>query len=358
MSVAGLRRKIGLPLLLIASAGIGWLANRAGIPLAWMVAPMILSATSTMIFDLPRLPVKVRYIGQCVVGAAVGLYLTPEALARIVEFAVPILLGAAAITSAACVIALIQIRFAGADPATAVFSNVPGGPMDMALLAHQNGGDPGRTALAQTLRIAMVVLLFPPILFGLSDDPMPRIVEYGTYFDSLLIVLVAIVAGIIAKRLNFINAFFLGPLLVVGAATGMNVGLSHFHEGIVPAAQVLLGVSLGGMFQREVLSGAGRFLGSILATSACLMVVSFLVAEAIAQIYGSDLATMALANAPGAVPEMVVTAQVLHLEVPLVASFQFVRIVFSLAMAAIFFRLYRRTSLILAARKAGQNEAE
>src|SRR5690606_31521045 len=142
------------------------------------------------------------------------------------------------------------------------------------------------------------------------------------------------------RRLSLINPYFLGPMLLVGALTALDVDLSHFHEGLVPAAQVLMGVSLGGMFQRDILVGSGRFLASLVATSLALLVVSALLAWTISQLYSAELATMMLANAPGAVPEMVITAQVLHLDVPLVASFQFVRIVMSLSMAALFFRLY------------------
>lgn len=356
MSAGRHRSAVELPALIAASALAGWAANRIHVPLAWMVAPLVVSCIATIAFGLPRLPIRVRYVGQVIVGAAVGLYLTPEALARIGDFAVPILLGAAGITLAACLIALAQIKLWGIDPATAVFSSVPGGPVDMAMMADQNGGDPARTALAQTLRIAMVVLLFPPILLGLAGDAAPRLVEYGTWPESALIVLVAGTAGVAARSLGFINPYFLGPMLVVGAVTALDVDLSHFHEGVVPAAQVLMGVSLGGMFQRDILVGSGRFLLSLVLTSLVLLAVSGLVAELVARLFSADLATMMLANAPGAVPEMVITAQVLHLDVPLVASFQFVRIVLSLSMAALFFRLYRMAELRLAARRAGSGQ--
>jgi len=332
-------RTWGAPPAMLALGGVaGWLANRVGIPLAWMVGPLVVTAIATLSLKLPRLPVRARYVGQVIVGSAVGLYLSPEALDRILENAVPIVLGSLIITAAACIIAIAQIRLAGANPATAVFSNVPGGPVDMAFLAGQYGGDPARTALAQTLRVTMVVLVLPPILIGFSDDVSARVYQYGTLADSAVLIAAGGVAGLLFRYLRLINPYFLGPMIVIGAATALGVDLSHFHEGFVPAGQVLLGVSLGGMFQRSVFQNAGRFIVSLVMTSALLLLISAVTAELIVALFSADLPTMVLANAPGGVPEMVITAQVLHLDVPLVASFQFVRIIFSLSVAALLFR--------------------
>lgn len=340
MQTGTVRHSFSILVLLTIGGVSGYLATLARIPLAWMVAPLITVGTATIAFGLPQLPIRLRHLGQIVVGSAVGLHLTPAAIERIGQDAVPILLGAGIITIAACLIGLTQIRFARTDPATAIFSSVPGGPMDMALMAANHGGDATRTAISQTIRIAMVVVLFPPVLILYSAETFPVAQAFGGWTSSGVLIAVGALAGIALAAIRFLNPYFMGPLIVVGALTGLDVGLEPHHEGVVPAAQVLLGTSLGGMFQSSIFRGSGRFLAGTVATTLVLIAVSAAASELLAVWFDRDFPTMLLSNAPGATTEMVITAQVLHLDVPMVASYQIVRIVFGLLITGLFFRLY------------------
>jgi uncharacterized protein len=335
-------RGIFVVVLLAAGAAAGWVASRLHLPLAWMIGPLLLIGLATILFRLPSLPTVFRYSGQVVIGGSVGLYLTPVAMDRIISYAFPILLGTVLMTSVACLISLAQIRFSKTDAATAIFSNIPGGPLDMAMMAAQHGGDPARTAAYQTIRIATVVLLFPPVMMLSSTEVFPREAIHGSWLDSLVLVTIGLAAAFGAWKLRVMNPFFIGPLLAVGALTASDAGLSAHHEGVIPAAQVLFGVTLGGMIQRKTFEQAGKFMVSLVLTTITLLVASVLVTELLVLIFGGDFSTVALGNAPAAVAEMVITAQVLLLDVPLVASFQIARVVLGLFLGGLFFALYTR----------------
>jgi membrane AbrB-like protein len=320
----------------------GAAANTIGVPLAWMIGPMFASALITLLLNRKAPPVFLRVLGQLIIGGALGLHLTPEAFDRILSNVLPIVAGALMLTFMAIAYGLAQARFFGTHRATALYSSVPGGPIEMAVLANQNGGDGARTALAQTLRIVFVVLLFPPILtLAAVTGSAPHAIA-GGWPDTAMLLLMAAIAGIAGHFIKLTSPFFLGPMIVVGAMTASGIPLAGHHEGVVPAGQILIGVSLGAMFRRDLFRGASSFLGGLVFSTLFLVCASALVSLSLSATFGLDLSTMMLANAPGAVTEMVITAEVLRLDVAMVASFQFVRVMIALLLVDMINQLMQR----------------
>src|SRR5690606_17038994 len=117
--------------------------------------------------------------------------------------------------------------------------------------------------------------------------------------------------------------FFLGPMLLVGLGVGLyGLEIPPLPNPVIFAAQVLLGVSLGSMFRRDLVKAGMRFLVATGTTTFLLLAFCVAVAEFWAVLIGVDFATLALANAPGAITEMAVTAKAMRLDVSLVAAFQ------------------------------------
>ena len=333
---------VTLSAVYVAAFVAGFVATRLGVPLGWMIGPMCAGAATTLVFNHDAPPVALRVIGQLVIGGALGLHMTPEAFDRVIANTIPIVLGALLLTCAAIVYGVLQSRFFGTNRATALYSVVPGGPIEMAVLAARNGGDGARTALAQTLRIVCVVVFFPPALTIASATAPHAAGIAGGWPDTALLIAIATFAGLAAGLIRLTSPFFLGPMIVVGALAASGMPLHGHHEGVIPAGQILLGVSLGSMFRRDLLQGARQFLLGALLSTVFLIGVSAAVSLALASAFDIDLPTMMLANAPGAVTEMVITAEVLRLDVATVASFQFVRIMIALLLVGMMDRVLRR----------------
>src|SRR3546814_13196653 len=66
-------------------------------------------------------------------------------------------------------------RMTGVDHATAFLASMPGGPVEMANLARQYGGDPGPVVFAQTLRISAIVIQVPAALYYLLRTEERRV---------------------------------------------------------------------------------------------------------------------------------------------------------------------------------------
>src|SRR3546814_13499758 len=101
-------------------------------------------------------------------------------------------------------------RMTGVDHATAFLASMPGGPVELANLARQYGGDPGPVVFAQTLRISAIVLLVPAALYYLLHETR------GSVPDA-----------------EFLPDFLRMALLVVGAAGtgGASCGERVGHDG-------------------------------------------------------------------------------------------------------------------------------
>lgn len=323
--------------------GLGYMAYRAHFPLPWMLGALTASILATLWLRFPAPPRVLRMGGQVVVGTGVGLYLNPEALQSILESAVPILAACALTTAAALILAIAQTRFAGVKISTAIFACVPGSPVEMAHMAERHKGDPGQVALAQILRIVMIVVAFPPLLLltGMTFDPLtPPLKE--VFVPGLIGLLIAAgCAGYAGFRLGATNPYFLLPMLFAGALTALGVNLSGIPNPLIACAQICLGASLGAMFRRDLFQNV---FGTVLTfASAAILIVCALGVSLLLALFGSaDFATLALAVAPGSVTEMTLTAKAMHLDVSLIAAYHLTRVFIVTACVPLIFAVALR----------------
>jgi hypothetical protein len=215
----------------------------------------------------------------------------------------------------------------------------------MSVLGERYGARVDVVAAAQSLRIAVVVLTIPTLFaaFGLHGADVFR---PGTSEVQLLglgaLLGATLLGGLLLARSGLPNAFILGALAVAIPLTIADVNLSAVPRPLSNAAQVLLGCALGARFERGFLHQAPRVAGAVVLSVALAMVLSALLAWAMAAATKLNVATLVLATAPGGIAEMAITAKVLELGVPLVTAFHVTRLVILLTCTGPFFALLRR----------------
>jgi len=315
----------------------GYAAMRLRIPLPWMMGALFATAAQSLYGARPAVLPIGRRVGQMMIGIGVGLTFTEQAAAAVFGN-LPAMTAAAVLTLAAGgAISFLLARMTGTDRLTAVMASVPGGPADMANLAERYGGDPLTVALAQTFRIALIVTVIPPAMILSGIDGHQELASAAQLpFDPLgLAALTAIGAAAIfaLTRMGLANAWFLGPLIAISTMTASGIHLSGMPFGLVAVAQILLGVSLGTTFERRFLMRSPRLLVATVVCSILLLVACGTIAALLASLTGLHPASLALALAPGGLPEMVLTAKVLHLSVPMVTAFHVERVVLTLLLA-------------------------
>ncbi len=310
-------------------SAVGGLFSWLNLPLPWMIGPLLSTAFLGLAIRPVAIPIKTRPVGQIIVAAHVGLYFNEQALGAIYDHASAILAVAFATALIGLFLSILLKRLSGTDTVTAVLASVPGGPVEMGLLAKQYGGDPGPVIFAQTLRIAAIVILVPSSLYFLLDATRGRPGEIALTHDPLgmaILALGAVTTALVFRLCRINNPFFLGPLAFSCAATAAGLPLSPYPHVFVSAAQVLLGTWLGSTFKRSLFTNAGRLVLSTTLTSVLLVALCTAFAASLAATSAVPWETLVLGAAPGSVTEMALTARFLHEDVALITAFHLTRI--------------------------------
>jgi membrane AbrB-like protein len=330
---------------LLACAAGGALCALVNTPLPWMIG----SLTTMAVLRFSGVPVTAprgcRATGQVVIGTALGIYFTPMVGREVLGHWEIVLATALFSMVLAYVCAWFIWRLGDVDRTTALFASVPGGAAEMANLGERYGAKVDRIAVAQSLRVLVVVIAVPFAMTGAgvagSDDSyMPPDLPLDWAMLGALLG-AAVLGGAFLRLVRSPNPFMLGPLLVTIALTVTGHEWSNVPGWMTSAAQVMLGCSLGQRFEREFLSAAPRFVSVVTASIVLAMVLSALFAIGLALAVGVPAATVILATAPGGIAEMCLTAKALRLGVPLVTAAHVARVVLLVTLTAPVFRVVR-----------------
>jgi uncharacterized protein len=321
------------------------LASWLRVPLPWMVGPMLFAGVLSATGRQRKVPAITRPVGQTVVAGAVGLSFTPAALAAVAEQIVPMVAVALLTILAGFLAAGVLMRLTRMDVVSASLASVPGGPVEMAALASHYGVPPGPVAFAQTVRIGLLILIVPPLLTGIAGDAsgaVPAALTGGEPLGGVLLLAIAAAGGLLFRVARISSPFFLGALGCSAAAAALSLPVSMPPFPVLASAQVLLGVWLGCMFDREVLLRSRGFIPAAILSTLVLLVLCGGMALGVSALRGIEWQTMALATAPGSVTEMALTAKVLDQGVAIVTAFHVVRIFTILPAAPLIFAVTAR----------------
>lgn len=311
-------------------------------PLPWMIGPLLAMAACNFAGARLRAPWGSRQLGQLVIGCALGLYFTPTVVAEVAAYW-PLLITAALfalVLAAACGWFLSSMT--DTDRTTAFFASVPGGAAEMAILGERYGGKVDRIALAQSLRILVVVIVIP---FALTYSGVHGSHAYAPSQAELswpglaMLIGLALGAGLLFSALRMANPFMFGPLLVAATLTASGEQLSSVPQWATNLGQLLLGCALGSRFEKQFLGNLARFAGAVLGSIGAALVVAAAFSGFLAWLTGLPGPSLILATAPGGIAEMCITAKVLQLGVPLVTAAHVTRVLVLLFATAPLFRL-------------------
>lgn len=329
--------------MLATATAAGYLATLIGMPLPWMIGPLLVAVA----FGMAEVPVPrhqaYRPVGQLIVATAVGLYFTPEALHETVQNAW-FMVGAAVLTIAAGITTAIMLRrLAHVDGTVAFFAAMPGGPAEMSILAEKWGAPSAPVVFSQTLRIVFIVLFIPPLLMYGGGLAIPEFRPPQDIDLKGLALLYAMVAGgtFLLRRVGIPNCNFLGPLAVGATISALGYHLSDVPRPLLAAGQILLGISLGAQFSREQIRRDVRFAWAATITTLVLLFMCAAVALGLYLLTGKPFGGYFLATAPGSVTEMALTAKLLGQGVALVTAYHLVRIFIVIPLAPVLFRVFR-----------------
>jgi membrane AbrB-like protein len=332
-------------LTLLIAAGGGAAASLMGVPLAWMIGAMLAVAAAGFARFPAEAPGMVRITGLVVLGTALGLAFTAPVLRAVAASMPAIVLGGLAAIGAGAAVGRLTARLAGTDARTGYFCSVPGGIIVMVVLAARAGADVAAVTLSQTLRMALVVLVYPPLLAlsGARGDALFAAAMPEVDLLLLPVLLAAALAGALALRLTgAANPWMLGPVAVALGCSVAGIVPSGVPAWLSNAAQVLMGASLGVRLTPGSLLRSRRLAVASVVSVVAIALLLAAFALLLAWGFGLPAASVVLGMAPGGMPEMAVTAKVLNLGVPLVLAFHLVRTLLCNILVGPLWRLMER----------------
>ena len=326
--------------LAIGTAGgavFAWFA----MPLAWMLGAM----SGVGLAAILRLPVRgwirARPPMSAVIGTMLGVQFGPETLSAASQWW-PALIALAAYLLIAGTLSNIYLRrVVRLDPATAFFSAMPGGLIDMVLLGAERGGDDRTIALMHSSRIFLVVLGLPPLMTLVTGaSAVAQAAEWrpltAMSASDAAWFLLTLAAGIVFGRLARLPApYLIGPMCVSMVLHWS--GLSGFTVPsiVIILAQIVLGTTIGCRFAGVAPTGILSILAVSAGATLILLLTAVGFASGLSPILDVPAEGLLLAFSPGGLAEMSLVALALNLEVAFVVTCHAARIIMVVAAAGL-----------------------
>lgn len=333
---------MGLAVGVSAAFLFSWLNT----PLPWLIGPLVsLGIANLCGAKLDVVPYG-RHAGQWSIGTAVGLYFSPAVLLALLGYVGWIFATGALVMAVAASGGLLLSRLSGVDRTSCFFATVPGGAAEMSLMAERYGGSVPAVAIAQAIRIAMLVLIVPPVLtyagFAGIDRSAAQLLPPVALDKWLLLMAITGAGCALFMVLKLQNPWMMGPLITGAALSAAGVQLSAVPAEVINAGQIGLGMALGARFDRDFFLRYRLFIPFAVFNAAYLIIACAALSWLLAWASGIPFGTMLAAATPGGMVEMAITAKVLELGVALVTAFQFVRILMANFSPPILFPVFRR----------------
>lgn len=311
----------------------GWLLDWVGVPVAWLIGPMIAAVVLALRGTPPGPnPTPVFTSVQAVIGIALSASFSLSALDPLVAYW-PMMLVTIVLVLVVSIVAGVALgRLAQVDTATASLGTVPGGASGMVAMAEELDADPRLVAFMQYARVVIVVISIAIVAriaghesqtgLAFAEDEAPL-----TAAQQLVAASAMALAGIwVGARFRLPSGALIGAILVGMVVGAAGWGPITFPPVVLAAAYLLLGTRVGSRFDPAVLRRIRDLLPWVLGFIALMTVVSAGLGWALAAVTGIDLLTAILATSPGGMDGAMIAALDTGANVPLVLAVQLSRL--------------------------------
>jgi membrane AbrB-like protein len=290
----------------------------------------MLAVAAAALSGLPlAMPNWMRTLAFVMLGISIGSAVTPEALSEIQAWpgSVCLLLLGVAATTAASAFHLTRVR--GWDVTTARYCALPGALSQVLVLAARSGADLPRIALAQSLRVFVLVALLPWLIPAQGEAGPVQIhaaVEL-TIGGSSAMLMAGLATGILFDRLGIPGSALLGGMIASALLHGTGVLEGQLPGPLPRAAFVATGCVIGLRFRGASLFRMRATVRGGLESVALAIVIT--AGFALAAHYWLDLpyGQLWLAYAPGGVEAMTIMAFALGFDPAFVGGHHVIRII-------------------------------
>ncbi|HYD66558.1 AbrB family transcriptional regulator [Azospirillum sp.] len=333
---------------LAAGAGGGYAFQVMDLPLAWMLGAMCASMALSLPGMKVTIPRRLNNFMLAVIGVLLGSTFTPELFGDALRWlpSIGIMISSQIVMGA--ILVFICYKLFRYDPPTAYFAPCPGALSQVAVLAPEYGADVRKVALCHGTRVFAIALVIPLLVSWLILKPegaaapiATGIAQHLSVNDIVLLTACALVGPSFAIGWKLPNPSLFGPIILSA--------LLHMTEStramppmeLVNAAQVVIGVGIGGKFAGTTRTELRKIMGVAIFISAFMLAWAFGMAFVMAKATGLSVAASLLIMAPGGLAEMSVVALTMSVEPAVVGIHHVIRICIYLGLVPSLFFFWR-----------------
>jgi len=316
--------------LAVASIALSAALQRAHVPAAWLIGPMVVAISLAIRGFAGRMPRVGFTIAQALIAVTVSQTITTPILVELGSEWAPIASVVLLSVVAAGVAGWLLARYSRIAPETAAWGSTPGGATTMVILAADFGADPRLVAFMQYLRVTLVVISASTVSrLLLGNVTQPHGVAATGPFEPVPFITTlafALAAGMVGRFSRVPGGQFLVPLIVAGALHATGILHPYMPWWLLDAAYATIGLSIGLLWNRETLIAAVRILPTLLVSTTVLIVLCA-ASGMLLVVWGHvDPMTAYLATTPGGLDSVPVIALDSGTNLPLVLAAQTMRV--------------------------------
>ncbi|MEJ7838954.1 MAG: AbrB family transcriptional regulator [Thermomicrobiales bacterium] len=334
-------------------AASGWLGTWIGVPVAWLVCPMIV-AVLLRLGNLPPGPHPQWVFNgvQAVIGVVLGATFSLDALRPLASDAIPVAVSVFAVLFASIVAGRALTRFARIAPTTAQIGSIPGGAAGMIALSEDLGADSRLVAFMQYFRVVLVVVSISVLANWVHGDDELSAIRLATvapdtdWRNTVLAIAVGGTGLWLGLRLRIPAGSMLGPLMIAAAVSSLNWEPIVLPAAVLPIAYLLLGTRIGARFDRELLRRIRGIIWHLFAFVVVLILGCAVLGYGLHLVTDIDLLTALLATSPGGMDAATIAALETGANTPIVVAIQLIRMLVMIIVGPILVRKLIRPETI------------
>lgn len=233
-------------------------------------------------------------------------------------------------------------KFLKFDKTSAYFSAMPGGLLEMVMLAESLGANVYKVTLAQSTRLMLIVFTLPFIiehLVGLSLSGRGSVTHPWAQADKMEVLILcacAVIGWKGALKLKIPGGTIIGPMVVGAVMYSLGLVSSRPPDEIISFVQIILGSTIGFVFVGISLKEVLHVIVNTLGYFAILSIVSGIFMVIVSSTTNFSLVSIMLAFSPGGQAEMNLIAIIVGANLPYVALHHIVRMFLVMSVAPIF----------------------
>ncbi len=318
-------------------------------PLPWLLGAIVaIALASRFDFLTLRSPKMFSAPARAVLGITIGSAFHPDIVKYLGDFISSLVLILPFVVFVTFCGMLYYWKWLKFDKMTAYFSAMPGGLLEMVMLAESMGANVYRVTLTQSARLLFIVFTLPFIIQALSHvslDGRASITQpllSSDPHDMLILIFCAFLGWWGALKLKIPGGTMIGPMFLGALVYGSGLVYSRPPDEVIKLIQLILGTTVGFVF----VGVAGKEIAKVLAQTVgyffVLVLISALFVLLVSWMTEFPLISILLAFSPGGQSEMNVIAIIVGANLPYVALHHIVRMLLVMSVSPLFVKVLHK----------------